>query len=745
MPGEYINKDIKLSEENRTETVSHPEQARIRGMIVRWVKDRGFGIISLADGGKTALCHVNEMCEHIRPKYGQEPDASKPVNIAKLVQTKSGFAAERVECDSCAEPEKWEEQPIGEPVFGVREVKLVCVNKPNSRPGYELIKEANKPFKEAQEKQIRWKSVLNQNFFKEFGEPTSVEVSNNNYLILKYPHGEKKVWMPDAMDSGHWKVSASGEWKEENNGDVTAEFIFDNIPGAKVSRVVASFYPHAHLAKQFDLMPKQAQEAILNVVREKITSPEIIAKERFEAFSKNDGEKEQLENIRDDIIALQAPGEAIISIERRRYTEFLRGKRTDERLTGGGYQTEGDFYFLTTGVHKGSKWVWSPKGVKTFSIAKPTMGETAEDVRIKLLLEKKQFLRWQLENMKKIELPVSDKRLYNLTPQEWEEKYNKQWEKMQEQLEEKWEKEDGQTLSEMKYNHEIYESAAIALEKIREEQVKLIHEAQNLNVNLDSLGEVPSVSIGNDSVELLGENTRQLEIYNAEVKQRIERELVSREELDVLAPAMPQKEAETEIVATPARWYLSDIEPGKLEKYGRKFGEGFGLKVDGETRYLPGDRSVVGINFEGMGNRYRKHVTTIGISPLEGFLVTEFGKKGGEFLGIIEDPNWKVYWLSTKDGQPEKYSLANSKGIGNYFPYENEEYHESKDWDGIEGNGPSAEEIRTVFNLSAFSKDQKVEKEKGLPDNLSTKPSLIFPADNPFGAKLRDAMNKKKK
>ena len=194
MNGEFKGGPPQPPTGDKIEKIGAPEQGPIKGSIDSWRREKGYGYILLADGQRV-FCHVNNMCGHIKPSRGQEPTATQ-VNVSKVIQRKQGPAAEHVECDDCAAPEKWDLRPKGEPVFGVRELESYGINKPYGklRPGYEVAFKANEPFRKAQEKMSLWLFGLTpqrnsvEKFFDEFGEPQSVAVSDG-YLILNYPHG----------------------------------------------------------------------------------------------------------------------------------------------------------------------------------------------------------------------------------------------------------------------------------------------------------------------------------------------------------------------------------------------------------------------------------------------------------------------------------------------------------------------------------------------------------------------------
>jgi len=323
--------------------------------------------------------------------------------------------------------------------------------------------------------QRSWNSIpLDGDFFAKFGEPQTV-AANGDELVLKYPQGDKVVSMDKAIELEHWRVSSS-QWRQDDYS-IEAEFIFDDIPGAKVWKPVAYFNPHPNLEKEFDVLPLAFQEAILKVVREKIQPPEVIATEGIQDFLNYETTKKELMEIHGDIIDLQAPGEIILYSRTGTYTEYYGGS-PDERRSAGSYETQGDFYYLTTGVRRGKEndsdwayWKREPIGIKTFQINKPAAEETAEMVRDGLLAKKRQQLKAEFEEARKITPPTPDPRLYSETPEQWIERYNRVWEQIQAQTEAAWQAEDEQKLAEMRSQYETYKKD---LDKISETIARLL-------------------------------------------------------------------------------------------------------------------------------------------------------------------------------------------------------------------------------------------------------------------------------
>lgn len=177
-----------------------------------------------------------------------------------------------------------------------------------------------------------------------------------------------------------------------------------------------------------------------------------------------------------------------------------------------------------------------------------------------------------------------------------------------------------------------------------------------------------------------------------------------------------------EFPVQPARWYLSGVEAEKVQKkFGRKPGEGFGVKVviEGEHLYLPGSRAIVGIAFQaGYAKRYLMNIHTDGLLPLEdSFPKVICGRDRDEdLLGIVENPNWRVTSVDSEHGTAYKYNLWNTKGNASIIFHPDGAYrYEASDWEGIDGNGPTIEEVSSAHSLT-LPKGMYVANKKKEPD-----------------------------
>ncbi|PIP60628.1 hypothetical protein COX00_02210 [Candidatus Uhrbacteria bacterium CG22_combo_CG10-13_8_21_14_all_47_17] len=513
------------------------QEGRIKGTIKRWNAEKGFGFLRLSDG-REVFCHVSELCEHIRPPRGQAPDTSSPVNVKKVNQRERGLAAEEVECDACAAPEQWELQPSGPEIFGVRELQPVCVNKSNvssynSTIPREEVERANEPFKLAKRKETLWNwSIIEDEFFREFGEPQGIRVEDENKIVLSYPHGEKIVSADSAMNSKHWEVSPSGQWKEEGES-IKAEFIFPDISGAKVWRTVASLYINPSLYKEFDLLPESAQQEVLAKVKEKILPPADIAEKRFNDFLTEDYRKKEISKLRDDLRSLQAPGEMTIESHSYKAQEEVTASYGDETWGTGHYMdAQRTAWSLKTGAKKREHYSWAGEyvGGHDFAISRPKEGETAEQIRDRLIAEKRQQLKSEFDRAKKMNPPSSDPRLYSLNSEEWSRQYEARWDEMQKTIEDQWEIEDAQLLGETKQSYEQYENVAKDLLAAREEVEQAERLARVSRVPLEYNTRPDWGNIGSDAVEKMQEQVTALRTYAIKLNEHIPNAVRAREQ-----------------------------------------------------------------------------------------------------------------------------------------------------------------------------------------------------------------------
>src|SRR3989339_536088 len=573
-------------------------------------------------------------------------------------------------------------------------------------------RESSSP-KEEQRREEIWKSSrLNSNFFEIFGEPESVRAEGDDKIVLIYPFGEKTIDTAQAYSLKHWETFPSVKWRKK--GDIIeAEFLFRDIPNAKAWGWVAyNMDELPDLYEKFEKIPKEAQEEIIEEVRKLIQSPEDFAKKRFEFITEqNEYQRKIIKELVDNIIFLQAPGEIFIGSHDIRGQEEV-GWRYGGETGGTDHYADKTYtsHFLVTGARKRerSDWRGAFKGGHSFQIDRTLkQEEKPEEIRKELLTKKRNELKNLLDKERKHKSIPDDPRIYDLKPEEWTRRYAEAWDSVRKEAEQKWQEEEHEMLEKLRIEQESYEVTTTQLKQAREEKQKKEKHARTLGIDLYSSGiEEPKWGeIGDDLEEDLKKCLESLQKYIAAADAFIADQLRQCGERDFAVAASKEKvekalREEMEAGATPATWFLSGIDPGEFEVYGRKPGEGFGEKVAGKRIYLPGNKTAVGIKIGGGRSKYRKIVNYFGLKPLDGdSLTAEVSKSDAKILALAEDPNWKVSWTEEKDGEPYCYHLVNSKGTGSIYG----DRYESKDWNNIEGAGPTMDEIRAVHNLQANS------------------------------------------
>ncbi len=307
--------DVRDQISNTIEALDIPEP---NASFIKWNNQRGFGFLRM-DDGKSVFCHVSELCKHLQPMRDDAPDFNEQLHVGNVIKGEKGLSAKNVKCTYCVTPAIWELQPSGPVVFGVQEVKPVCTNKPNESSYKSTIKhhdiwEANKSFREAMEKDKKWKGKLNDKFFEEFGEAENIKVIDEHNIALNYPHGSKKVSIFQVYESKHFDVTHSGKWKEDEYSFV-AEFIFKDIPDAKIwVNIVTNHYDNnPTLKKSFDSLTPKAQDEVLNRIKMKLLSPDDITEKQFNSFIEDIYDLDKIKELRQKILHLQAPGESFIT------------------------------------------------------------------------------------------------------------------------------------------------------------------------------------------------------------------------------------------------------------------------------------------------------------------------------------------------------------------------------------------------------------------------------------------------
>jgi len=669
-----------------------------KGRIVRWNTDRGFGFIRLEGERKRDLfCHISALCRHLKPARGESPDLSKPVFVTETSVGPRGLKAEKVDCETCNLPTIWELKPVGEPIFGIREMKDVC-NKPdeyNSPISYTEIYNANIEYEKAKKKLRLWEGEISEEFFQTFGEARNISV-NGEELILTYEHGDKTVSLSEAFYSKHWKTSPTGQW-EKFSEKVVADFIFDDIPGAKLQVWIASSYINPYLTPSFKKLTKSIQEEILEILKPLAESPEKLASDQFEARINH---YEKAKELRNDIINLQRPEKPRLvsgmqTVQKRNTWSY--GGETWE--TGGSYNTKVKVAHLITGSIKleNNSWKNYSEG-HYFSISQTELKKTAEEVRDILLEEKKAELeRFFEESMKFAPLSEDHKPLYDISAEEWSDRYSAQLNKLIKETKDKWQAEDAAILNSLTEEWNKINTAKDKLLEAREKLETVYKRERKFRLNLELL----SIDTNTDykKPEEINKITATIYAYIEAANSQISAKLKERGEVEV---EVELSDYDCEAPAQAAPWFLDGVSPETFEKYGRKKGEGFGLKIAGERRYLPGIRPVLGIQISAGTRRYFKEVEYFGLEELSR-LSRKISKRTDEILAIVTNPDWRITWVHYHDGKPFEYALINSKGTSTTFVAEGKaSAAHSHNWDGERDQGPSLEEILKAHDIVAF-------------------------------------------
>ncbi len=200
------------------------------------------------------------------------------------------------------------------------------------------------------------------------------------------------------------------------------------------------------------------------------------------------------------------------------------------------------------------------------------------------------------------------------------------------------------------------------------------------------------------------EEARQ-EVLRARGEREIAAHLANEERLAAIVTAMAAP-------AIPAPWFIGKygVDVAAIEaSIGRTRGEGLGDKLAGdrETRYLPGDRSLVALRISGgRGSRYHCEVSTHGLQTLPGggISTTIHGRRDETLIAVVVDENWYVIERHFKDGVTERYAVTNRHGTATLYP-DTGEMCQSQGWSD-EGTGPTENEVRKILGLKAASTPQ---------------------------------------
>lgn len=516
-------------------TVNTPNTPRPNASIDRWNAQRGFGHLRMDDGSRV-FCHFSALCSHLNPGRGNSPKLNARVYATGITEDKQGFKANKVQCTDCITPAIWELKPSGPAVFGVRELKPVNVNRPNepdykSTIKFDEVYKANEPFREAQAKERRWNGVLTAAFFEEFGEPEQIQAEDNN-IVLTYAHGSRTVTAANIFESKHWRTAPSGQWKQDGK-TIYAEFAFDGIPGAKVQRYVADANHPPRLTADFELLPTAIQTEILGTLHTAIRPAESIAEEHWNAMLESGYDRKNLDQLRQEMVNLQAPGEMYYDSRSYKSQEEVTAHYGDETWGTGSYMdVNKTSWHLVTGAKKRERQSWAGQyaGGTKFTISKPEEGQTAEQIRDELLARKQEELKNILKRVRQVTPIPAEPRLYDVTPEEWLGKFNQRIDELELALESAWKTEDQATLTGMQDKWKEYDRLANELRQVRAELEAVQKRASKSGISLDSSDAPTWKEIGADTAEELSQNIEQLCQYIPKAEKMIETELLAREE-----------------------------------------------------------------------------------------------------------------------------------------------------------------------------------------------------------------------
>lgn len=549
--------DISVAEDTRQKAgraVNAPNAPRANASFDRWNAERGFGFLIMEDG-RRAFCHVSELCSHLNPGRGNEPDLNAKIHVGQVVEGDKGLKARKVQCMDCITPAVWELRPDGPELWGVRKMKAVCVGKPNE-PSYKStipsgqVYDANEPYRQAQAKERRWQGVLTPAFFEEFGEPEKTEVIDDNRVILSYPHGQKTVSAYSIFDSGHWKVMASGQWKK-GAMDVSAEFVFEGLPGLSIMRQVGHSEHPAGLSKDFDLLPSEIQTEMLEHLRTIIPTAEGLAENRWESFSKIDYEQERMATLRNEIVELQAPGEIYQDSGSYMAQEEVTAHYGDETWgTGRHMDVRRTYWYLVTGARKSERQGGygihdtGYTGGNRFTINKPQEGQSVKKIRDAVMAEKQTVLEKAFDRVKNIS-PIPDElRLYDIQPETWMTRFKERIDELEKSLRKEWNAEDQTALAKMNDEWEKYNQLAETFKTVRDEFYEVNRRAGKVAVGLSELESPYLKEIDDATLEDLRQSIDEIKAYIPKAEAMISAGLQAREERRKAEEA--QRKAEVE-------------------------------------------------------------------------------------------------------------------------------------------------------------------------------------------------------
>jgi len=235
---------------------------------------------------------------------------------------------------------------------------------------------------------------------------------------------------------------------------------------------------------------------------------------------------------------LQAPGEMYHDSRTHNAQEEITGHYGDETWGTGSYSdVKKTDWYLFTGARKKKNSGYGISfqefiGGHSFLIPQPEKGKKAEQTRDELLVLKKSRLDDILKGIRKIRPIPTDPRLYDLTPEEWEARFNLRCDDLELDLRMKWEEEDRASMAQTQVEFKEYDAVAEELIQAQKEMSDTRNRAYRFAINLDELSWPSEPTIGAGKIEELKQGIVGIREYSAKAKDCITAGLQARKEAE---------------------------------------------------------------------------------------------------------------------------------------------------------------------------------------------------------------------
>lgn len=641
-------------------------------------------------------CHESTMCKHLQVTLSspRQPDQATPPIFVKKISAHSGkqFAVE-VECRECATETIWELKLTGKEVWGVPEYTLHTTNKPQPMDGENSIApdvdkkkldEANAPYYEVKKKKERFHSrYTSDDHVDEFGKPEELRQSNpgSDYIILSYPmYGERTVHWRDLYTSRHFKKESTPDIRVEKEMLQQGVQIEDGpVFFAHIATLnpIESLVPRIEDKELFASLPTEQREKIIHSLQEALPTPEASAQQRWDfVFGEKGKKRQELDRAMTEIVSLQSPREA-----------FFRSESYDQTITvPGGRWVLGNIEtkhrvnqkYLIAGAKKIERpGAWGDySGGSKFAISDTE--EPKEQIQANLLIQRKAVLERLLEEANvPAWMRFEELDMYAENPQQWRDAFFETYENIRstniaaihEQIEKR--------VAEERTDDVLREEVGASIKRHRVAMQAV--ETRCIRAGIKDIphyqGKDPD--LGSDSLSDVIDAEKKMSVFLAGVDDQIQTALAEKKATEIRMGAEKATEAALlkeamEAQGTPAPWCVLYIPVEELQKkFGRKPGEGFGNQLIGDTRslpytrpYLPGDAGLVALRFGGTSSHsYKDEVRSVtGLRAISEF-PTSAGKTSQDLLGLVEDPNWSVAWVSMDKRDITGRYMANKDGI----------------------------------------------------------------------------------